>query len=243
MNKLNQDCIATTVSQEEIEKFNALANQWWDPNGDFRLLHKMNPVRLKFIKDIINKVYGTSVDKLSVLDIGCGGGLVSLPLSKLGAQVLGIDMSEKNVKIARAKAHSENLEAQFRVSAVEDLGKEKFDLILALEVIEHVEDVELFLSNISRICKSNGLVVLSSINRTVKSWLLAKVAAEYLFRIVPIGTHDADKFISPDEVTEIMELNEFSLVQNNGLALNPILQTWSLTNNTSVNYICAYQKQ
>lgn len=233
---------STTTNKEEIAKFNALANEWWDLKGGFRLLHKMNPVRIAFIRSVVEKVCDLPIEQLSFLDIGSGGGLVSLPISRLGASVLGIDMSYENVRVATTKAKQEHLRATFQHSAVEDLNDMQFDVVLALEVLEHVENAQLFLESVAEACKPGGVVIISSINSTIKSRFLAKIAAEYIFRIVPIGTHDVRKFISPEDVTALMQDKVFRIVQSSGLSLNPITENWKLVDDMAVNYICAYQK-
>ena len=186
----------TTINKEEIDKFSKIAEEWWDPEGKFKPLHIFNPLRIKYIKDSIIKHFNIKKKKLplsglNILDIGCGGGLIAEPMSRLGANITGIDASEKNIKIAKAHLKKSKLKINYKCASPENFNqKEKFDIILNLEIIEHVEDVELFLEKSSKLLKKDGLMFVATINKTLKSYLFAIIGAEYILRWLPIGTHD-----------------------------------------------------
>ena len=202
-----------SVNKKEIEKFSKMAAEWWDPSGKFKPLHKFNPIRIKYIKEnIINnfklKVKQKPLDKINILDIGCGGGLLSEPMTRLGANVTGIDASNKNINIAKLHAKKNKLKINYLCSSPETLKpKKKFDVILNMEIIEHVEDVNFFINSCSKLLKKNGLMFVATLNKTFKSYIFAIIGAEYVLRWLPIGTHDWDKFIKPEDLKKILRKN------------------------------------
>ena len=237
-----------TVNKKEIDKFSKLASEWWDPNGKFKPLHKFNPVRLNYIKkSILDKLKkrssGKSLKNIKVLDIGCGGGLLCEPLSKLGAKVIGIDASEKNIKIAKTHAKKSKLKINYYCASPENfISKEKFDVILNMEIVEHVEDVNLFLKESSKFLKKNGTMFIATLNKTLKSYIFAILGAEYILRWLPIGTHDWNMFISPDKLVKICEKNSLSLDEILGVKYNVISGDWDFSTDDDVNYIARFKK-
>ena len=195
----------STINKKEIEKFSRIAEEWWNPNGKFKPLHKFNPIRISYIKEkIINsfklKNSDKPLQKIRLLDIGCGGGLLSEPMSRLGAEVTGIDASEKNIQVAKLHAKKNNLKINYLTASPENLKIDrKFDVILNMEIIEHVEDVDIFLKSCSSLLKKEGIMFVATINKTLKSYLFAIICAEYILRWLPIGTHEWDKFIDPND--------------------------------------------
>ena len=237
-----------TINKKEIDKFSKLASEWWNPNGKFKPLHKFNPVRLKYIRDSIVKEFKKkkidhSLNNINILDIGCGGGLLCEPLSKLGAKVVGIDASEKNIKIAKTHARQNNLKINYYCASPEDFNhKEKFDVILNMEIVEQVEDISFFLKSCSKLLKKNGLMFVATINKTLKSYVFAIVGAEYVLRWLPIGTHEWEKFVKPEELKRILTKNNLSLKKFDGMNFNIIKDEWSITKDLSVNYIAKFSK-
>ncbi|WHA05224.1 bifunctional 2-polyprenyl-6-hydroxyphenol methylase/3-demethylubiquinol 3-O-methyltransferase UbiG [Candidatus Bandiella numerosa] len=237
----------TTINKEEVKKFSALAEQWWDESGKFKPLHDINPVRIKFIKDNIIKhfkINARTLENLKLLDIGCGGGLLSVPMTRLGAFVTGIDPSEKNIKIAKQYVDENRLKIDFKCCGVQDLIRsqhEKFDVILNMEVVEHVDNIEIFLLESSRLLKKNGLVFISTINKTIKSLLQAKFIAEYILRWLPVGTHEWKKFIKPEELINIMSKAQLEVLDITGIKYNMISKTWYLSDNVDVNYMICFK--
>ena len=237
-----------SVNKKEIEKFSKIAAEWWDPNGKFKPLHKFNPIRIKYIKDnIINNFKLNTkekpLEKIDILDIGCGGGLLSEPMQRLGANVTGIDASVKNIKIAKLHSKKNKLNINYLCSSPEKLKiKKKFDVILNMEVIEHVEDVQFFLKSCSRLLKKNGLMFVATINKTLKSYIFAIVGAEYVLRWLPIGTHEWEKFIKPEDLKNILEKNDLVLNKLDGMHFNIIKDEWNISKDTSVNYIAKFIK-
>ena len=237
-----------TVNKKEIDKFSKLASEWWDPNGKFKPLHKFNPVRLNYIKkSILDKLKkrssGKSLKNIKVLDIGCGGGLLCEPLSKLGAKVIGIDASEKNIKIAKTHAKKSKLKINYYCASPENfISKEKFDVVLNMEIVEHVEDVNLFLKESSKFLKKNGIMFIATLNKTLKSYIFAILGAEYILRWLPIGTHDWNMFISPDKLVKICEKNSLSLDEILGVKYNVISGDWDFSTDDDVNYIARFKK-
>ena len=237
-----------TVNKKEIDKFSRLASEWWDPYGKFKPLHKFNPVRLEYIKESIIKKFktrsnNTSLKNIKILDIGCGGGLLCEPLAKLGAEVVGIDASEKNIKIAKIHAKKNNLKINYLNTVPEDMKqKNEFDIILNLEVVEHVENLDLYLSSCYELLKKERIMFTATINRTLTSYIKAIVGAEYILRWLPIGTHDWNKFIKPEELEKKLNDLNFSITDLTGLNYNPIFQEWKKSKDTSVNYIIASKK-
>ncbi len=239
----------TTINKEEIQKFSKLADEWWDVNGKFKPLHMFNPIRIEYILDEISKHFKLDKQKklflknLEILDIGCGGGLISEPIARLGGNVTGIDASEKNIKIASLHSKENNLKIAYLNKSPEQLdNKEKFDIILNLEVVEHVDNLDLYLNSCYKLLKPNGLMFTATINRTFTSYVKAIIGAEYILRWLPIGTHDWNKFIKPEELQK--KLVDINLLTNNikGLEFNPIFNKWKKTENLSVNYIISSYK-
>ena len=234
----------TTVNKEEIQKFSKLAEEWWDVNGKFKPLHMFNPIRIEYILDKISLHYGLNrknklpLKNLKILDIGCGGGLISEPMSRLGAEITGIDASEKNIKVASIHAQKNRLNINYLNNSPEELTKKQaYDVVLNLEVVEHVEDLDLYLRSCSNLLKKNGLMFTATLNRTMTSYIKAIVGAEYILRWLPIGTHDWNKFIKPEELEEKLIKYNFSIKNVTGLNFNPLMKKWSQSKNLSVNYI------
>lgn len=236
----------TTIDPNEVEKFGALAAQWWDPFGPFKPLHKFNPVRLGLIRDEICQHFGRDrfgrrpLDGLRVLDIGCGGGLVCEPMARLGASVTGIDAEPRNVKTAMTHAADAKLDIDYRATTAEALaasGIAPFDVVLNLEVVEHVADVDLFLAKSASLLAPGGLMGVATINRTLKSLLTAKIGAEYVLRWLPRGTHDWNKFLSPDTVAGALEDAGLTVTRRVGLQYLPVLDSWRIGDDLDVNYM------
>ena len=238
----------TTINKEEIDKFSKIAEEWWDPEGKFKPLHIFNPLRIKYIKDSIIKHFKIKKKKLplsglKILDIGCGGGLIAEPMSRLGANITGIDASEKNIKIAKAHLKKNKLKINYKCASPENLNqKENFDVILNLEIIEHVEDVELFIEKSSKLLKKNGLMFVATINKTLKSYLFAIIGAEYILRWLPIGTHDWENFVEPSKLILLGEKNRLKLNKIDGIKFNIISNNWNLSKDKSINYITEFKK-
>ncbi len=237
-----------SVNKKEIEKFSNMADEWWDPYGKFKPLHKFNPIRIKYIKENIASQFkiknkNKPLTGINILDIGCGGGLLSEPMSRLGANVTGIDASLKNIKTAKLHAKKDNLKINYICSPPEKLKVEKkFDVILNMEIIEHVEDISFFLKSCSNLLKKNGLMFVATINKTLKSYIFAIIGAEYVLRWLPVGTHDWEKFVKPDELKEILIKNNLSLKKLDGMHFNIIKDEWYITKDLSVNYIAKFLK-
>ena len=238
----------STINKEEIEKFSKMASQWWDPNGKFKPLHKFNPVRIGYIKNSIIKHFKLKhstnpLKKINILDIGCGGGLLSEPMYKLGANVVGIDASKKNIEIAKFHAKKNNLRINYICSSPEILRtKKKFDVILNMEIIEHVEDIDFFIKKSSELLKKNGLMFVATLNKTLKSYFFAIVGAEYILRWLPIGTHDWNKFVEPGRLIRFAENNSLKFKKIDGIKFNPFANKWEISNDKSVNYIVKFIK-
>ena len=237
-----------TVNKTEIYKFSRLASEWWDPNGKFKPLHKFNPVRLNYIiKSILKEHKNRNVKKplknIKILDIGCGGGLLCEPLSKLGAQVIGIDASEKNIKIAKVHAKKNNLNINYYCTSPENfITKLKFDIVLNMEIVEHVNDINYFLKESSKFLKKNGLMFIATLNKTLKSYIFAILGAEYILRWLPIGTHDWNMFVKPDDLVEICKKNSLILNELMGVKYNVISREWMLSPDDDVNYLAKFKK-
>ena len=237
-----------TINKKEIDKFSKLADEWWDPEGKFKPLHNFNPVRLRYIKDTITKKFGNKSEKLPlkdirILDIGCGGGLLSEPLSRLGATVTGIDASDKNIKIAKMHLEKSKLDIDYYCSSPDKfVAKEKFDVVLNMEIVEHVEDIDFFLKSCSKLLKKNGLMFIATINKTLKSYVFAIVGAEYVLRWLPIGTHEWEKFVKPENLKKILMKYDLSLNKLEGMNFNIIKDEWNISRDLSVNYIAKFIK-
>ena len=238
----------STINKKEIEKFSRIAEEWWDPTGKFKPLHKFNPIRISYIKEkIINSFKLENSDKplqkIRLLDIGCGGGLLSEPMSRLGAEVTGIDASEKNIQVAKLHAKKNNLKINYLTASPENLKIDrKFDVILNMEIIEHVEDVDIFLKSCSSLLKKEGIMFVATINKTLKSYLFAIIGAEYILRWLPIGTHEWDKFVKPKTLIEILRKKNFNLEKLDGMKFNPLKNSWNLSSDKNVNYIAKFIK-
>ena len=241
--------MSTTINKEEIQKFSRLADEWWDVNGKFKPLHMFNPIRIEYITEKIKIHFKLKKDKsnylegLNVLDIGCGGGLISEPIARLGANVTGIDASEKNINIANLHSKKNGLKINYLTASPENLEYiEKFDIILNLEIVEHVNDVNLYIKSCYKLLKKNGLMFTATLNRSFISYIKAIIGAEYILRWLPIGTHDWNKFIKPEELEKFLLDEKFSTLDVKGLKFNPFLKKWKKTNDLSVNYIISSLK-
>ena len=239
----------SSVNKKEIEKFSKMASEWWDPNGKFKPLHKFNPIRIKYIKENIissfqlKKNTNKPLEKIDILDIGCGGGLLSEPMTRLGAKVTGIDASDKNIKIAKLHAKKNKLNINYLCSSPEKIKiKDKFDVILNMEIIEHVEDINFFIKSCSKLLKKNGIMFVATLNKTLKSYVFAIIGAEYVLRWLPIGTHDWEKFVKPNDLKEILNQNNLKLEKLDGMNFNLIKDEWSISKDTSINYISKFIK-
>ena len=238
----------TSVNKKEIDKFSKMADEWWDPEGKFKPLHKFNPTRIKYLKE--NIIYNFKLKNKSkplsgikILDIGCGGGLLSEPMSRMGANVTGIDASDKNIKIAKLHSKKNKLKINYLCSSPEKLKIEKkFDVILNMEIVEHVEDIDFFLKSCSKLLKKNGLMFVATINKTLKSYIFAIVGAEYVLRWLPIGTHEWEKFVKPEDLKKILMKYDLSLNKFDGMNFNIITDEWSISKDLSVNYIGKFIK-
>jgi 2-polyprenyl-6-hydroxyphenyl methylase/3-demethylubiquinone-9 3-methyltransferase len=239
----------STINKDEINKFSKIADEWWDIDGKFKPLHMFNPIRIEYILDVTLKYFKIDKNKklplknLKILDIGCGGGLISEPMSRLGANVTGIDASDKNIQVAKLHAKKNNININY-INIVPENFKQlnKFDIILNLEVVEHVENLDLYLSSCFGLLKQNGIMFTATINRTLTSYVKAIVGAEYILRWLPIGTHDWNKFIKPEELEKKLTDLNFSITDLTGLSYNPIFQEWKKTKDMSVNYVIATKK-
>ncbi len=237
-----------SVNKKEIDKFSKMANEWWDPEGKFKPLHKFNPIRIKYIKEnIINnfnlKNKFRPLSGINILDIGCGGGLLSEPMSRMGANVTGIDASDKNIKIAKLHSKKNKLKINYLCSSPEKLKiTKKFDVILNMEIVEHVEDIDFFLKSCSKLLKKNGIMFVATINKTLKSYIFAIIGAEYVLRWLPIGTHEWEKFVEPEDLKKILMKYDLSLNKLDGMNFNIIKNEWSISRDLSVNYIAKFIK-
>ena len=233
----------TTINKEEIQKFSKLADEWWDVSGKFKPLHMFNPIRIDYILNKTKKHFHLKNEKLPLkglkfLDIGCGGGLMSEPMCRLGAVVTGIDASSKNIKIAETHSKKNNLNINYLNKSPEEMNeREKYDVLLNLEIVEHVEDVDLYFKSCAKLLKKNGIMFTATLNRTFTSYIKAIIGAEYILRWLPIGTHDWNKFFKPEEIKEKISRLDFKIDEVKGLEFNPITQKWKKSENLSVNYI------
>jgi len=241
--------MSTTINKEEIQKFSRLAEEWWDVNGKFKPLHMFNPIRIEYITEKIKLHFKLKEDKsnylegLSILDIGCGGGLISEPMARLGAKVTGVDASEKNINIAKLHSKKNGLKINYLNNSPENLEHiEKFDIILNLEIVEHVDNVNLYIKSCYKLLKKNGLMFTATLNRSFISYIKAIIGAEYILRWLPIGTHDWNKFIKPEELEKYLSDENFSTLDVKGLKFNPLSKKWKKTKDLSVNYIISSLK-
>ncbi len=235
----------TSVAEDEVARFTAMADQWWDPTGDFAPLHKINPIRLEFIRDHLCGLAGTDplsatpLKGLRILDIGCGGGLLCEPLTRLGATVMGIDAGDKNINIAANHAERMGLDITYRNMSPEEAVAEslQFDVVLNMEVIEHVADTSLFMEACGALVKPGGAMVGATLNRTLKSLAFAKIGAEYVLRWLPAGTHDWRAFVKPSEFSALLRYEGFTVKDLKGLSYNPLFDEWTLGRDLGVNYL------
>ena len=239
---------ANTINKKEIEKFSRIAEEWWNPKGKFKPLHKFNPIRISYIKENILSTLNLKnkkkpLEKIKILDIGCGGGLLSEPMSRLGAEVIGIDASDKNIKVAKLHAKKNDLHIKYYCTSPENfITKTKFDVILNMEIIEHVEDVNNFLRSCSRLLKKKGIMFVATLNKTLKSYLFAIIGAEYILQWLPIGTHEWNKFVKPEDLINILKKHDLKLDSLDGMKFNLIKDEWSVSSDKSINYIGKFIK-
>tara|TARA_B100000767_G_scaffold273720_1_gene304698 strand:- start:2984 stop:3706 length:723 start_codon:yes stop_codon:yes gene_type:complete len=237
-----------SINLKEIEKFSKIAEEWWNPNGKFKPLHKFNPIRISYIRENIVKSLKIKqkkapLKKIKILDIGCGGGLLSEPMCRLGADVTAIDASKKNISVAKLHAKKNHLKINYICTSPEKFKtNKKFDVILNMEIIEHVEDVNFFLKSCSNLLKKNGIMFVATLNKTLKSYAFAIVGAEYILKWLPVGTHDWEKFIKPDELINILKRNNFRLDRLDGMKFNLVTDKWKISDDKSVNYIAKFIK-
>lgn len=241
---------ASTVDPAEVAKFSKLSDEWWDPNGKMAPLHKINPLRLSYIRDAACRKFERNVKSLNclsglrILDIGCGAGLLCEPFTRLGAQVIGVDPSATNIAAARLHADKAHLSIDYRCTTVEQMDvRERFDIMLAMEVVEHVSDVGLFLNRCAAMLKPGGMMVISTLNRNWKSFALAIVGAEYILRWLPRGTHQWDKFVTPDELAHHLQNNKLAITEQAGVVYSPFADRWSLSSDMDVNYMVVAEGQ
>ena len=239
---------SNTINKLEIAKFSKIADEWWSPNGKFKPLHKFNPIRIKYLKENIIEHFklkqtNSPLKGLNILDIGCGGGLLSEPITRLGAKVTAIDASKKNIQVAKFHAKKNNLKINYLCSSPEKLNlNKKFDVVLNMEIVEHVEDLNFFIKKSSNLLKKNGLMFIATLNKTFKSYMFAIIGAEYVLRWLPIGTHDWEKFVKPDNLVSLAINSNLKLKKLSGMKFNPITDNWSLSNDKYVNYIAKFKK-
>lgn len=236
---------ASTIDPEEVERFSAMAKEWWDPNGKFRPLHKFNPVRLTYIRDQIAERFGRDTrsprpfEGLRILDIGCGGGLLCEPMTRLGANVTGADASQTNIEVARIHAEEAGLDIDYRATTAEALAEagEQFDVVLNMEVVEHVADVDLFVGKCADMVKPGGLMFMATINRTLKALGLAIFGAEYVLRWLPRGTHQYEKLVRPEELERALTGSGLDVTDRTGVSYNPLSDRWDRSRDMDVNYM------
>jgi 2-polyprenyl-6-hydroxyphenyl methylase / 3-demethylubiquinone-9 3-methyltransferase len=250
MTTAGQSLNTDTLDPQEVERFARIAGEWWDPNGKFRPLHKIGPARLTFLRDALvghfnpPRPRGRALEGLTILDIGCGGGLMAEPLARLGARVMAIDPAPENIEAARLHAIGQGLSIDYRAAQVEALADEKklFDAVICLEVVEHVPDAGAFLGTCALLVRPGGLMLLSTINRTFKAYLLAIIGAEYVLRWLPIGTHQWERFVMPSELTRHLAAAGLAVTGFSGLVYSPLTDQWVLSADTDVNYLAAAVK-
>jgi 2-polyprenyl-6-hydroxyphenyl methylase/3-demethylubiquinone-9 3-methyltransferase len=242
--------MSSTIDQNEVEKFSRIADEWWSETGKFKPLHKFNPIRIAYLRRKIVEHFSldakkiTALEGLKILDVGCGGGLVSEPFARMNADVTAIDASEKNIAVAKIHAEKSSLKIDYRATSSEDLALEekKFDVVFALEIIEHVADIEKFISSCAELTKPNGLLFIATMNRNLKSLAFAKFAAEYILRWLPIGTHDWKKFLKPSEINSIASSCNLDLQELRGFHYNIFADEWKENDDLDVNYIALFKK-
>jgi 2-polyprenyl-6-hydroxyphenyl methylase/3-demethylubiquinone-9 3-methyltransferase len=240
----------TTINPEEIAKFAAMAEEWWDPTGKFKPLHKFNPVRLGYVRDKAIAHFGLDGSKrrplegLRILDIGCGGGLLSEPLARLGATMVGVDAGEKNIAIAKLHAEQSGLTIDYRATTAETLAAagERFDIVLNMEVVEHVDNVPLYMKSCAELVAPGGLLFTATINRTLRAYAFAIVGAEQVLRWLPKGTHDYAKFLTPEEISALVTRNGLRVVEKTGVVFHPLADEWRQSRDTGINYMVLAEK-
>ena len=237
-----------SINKKEIEKFSRIAEEWWNPNGKFKPLHKFNPIRIEYIKDNIIKTLKLNnkykpLEKISILDIGCGGGLLSEPMCRMGAKVTGIDASIQNINVAKIHSKNNNLKIEYVCASPEKLRtNKKFDVILNMEIVEHVENIDYFLKSCANLLKKNGIMFVATINKTLKSYFFAIIGAEYILKWLPIGTHEWEKFVKPEKLIYDLKKNNLRLESLDGMKFNLITDKWKLSSDKSINYITKFIK-
>ena len=237
-----------SINKKEIKKFSKIAEEWWNPNGKFKSLHNFNPIRIKYIKEnIINdfkiRLSEKPLKNINLLDIGCGGGLLSEPMCRLGANVVGIDASTRNIEVAKFHAKKNKLKINYKVASPEKLKTNlKFDVILNMEIVEHVDNIDFFIKESAKLLKKNGIMFVATLNKTLKSYILAIIGAEYILKWLPIGTHDWEKFVTPKDLIKISEKSGLSLKKFDGMKFNILDNSWKISDDTSVNYIIKLKK-
>jgi len=247
---ISRDAPGTTVDADEVARFSQLAETWWDARGKMAVLHRFNPVRLAWIRDRACEKFDRDPKKLDclaglrILDIGCGGGILCEPLARLGAEVLGADASQTNIEVAKLHAAGSGVTVDYRATTAEALADagERFDVVLAMEIIEHVADVELFVSRCAEMVKPEGFMVVATLNRTLKSFALAIVGAEYVLGWLPRGTHQWSKFVTPRELETALEMAGMRVAGETGVLYNPLADRWQLTSDMDVNYMMAAER-
>ena len=239
----------STINKTEIEKFSKMAEDWWNPNGKFKPLHLFNPARIAFIKEKLVSHFGLNLknikplENLKILDIGCGGGLLCEPLRKMGAEITGIDASKNNIEVAKLHAKEMKLDINYICCPPENLKlKNKFDIILNMEVVEHVSSVDLFIKKCSKLINKNGIMFVATINKNLKSYVFAILGAEYVLKWLPIGTHDWKKFLTPQDLEFIAKKNDFKFDELVGMKFNLVTKEWVKSSDSSVNYISTFLK-
>ena len=238
----------STINKKEIEKFSKIAEEWWNPSGKFKPLHKFNPIRISYIKNNIIKTMKITdrnkpLKKVKILDVGCGGGLLSEPMCRMGADVTAIDASKKNIEVAKIHAKKDKLKIKYICTSPDNYKTEiKYDVILNMEIVEHVEDINVFIKSCSKLLKKNGIMFVATLNKTLKSYLFAILGAEYFLRWLPIGTHDWEKFVKPEDLIDILKKNNLMLDELHGMKFDLIKDQWNLSSDKSVNYIAKFIK-
>ncbi len=238
----------STINKKEIEKFSKMADEWWDTEGKFKPLHKFNPLRINYIKKKIISHFNIRsksmpLKNIELLDIGCGGGLLSEPMCRLGAKVTAIDASQKNINVAKYHSNKNKLKINYLCTSPEKIDlKKKFDVVLNMEIVEHVNDLNLFIKKSSLLLKKDGLMFIATLNKTLKSYIFAIVGAEYILQWLPIGTHEWNKFVKPEELTEYAKKNSLKLIEVDGVKFDILKNEWMISEDNSVNYITQFKK-
>ncbi len=240
----------STINEAEVAKFTAMAEQWWDPNGKFKPIHKFNPVRLSYIRDAALRQFGKDgsairpLSGLTVLDVGCGGGLLCEPMARLGATVTGIDAAERNIKIATLHAEQSGVSVAYIATTSEALAAqgEKFDIVLNMEVVEHVDNVPLYMKSCADLVAPGGLMLTATLNRTARAYLLAVIGAEYVLGWLPKGTHDWKKFLTPEEVKTLINRNGMRVISQTGVVYHPLADEWRASSDMAINYMIMAEK-